>query len=75
MAVKKNKKNFEEKLYDLDDIIENMENQDLDLEESIKKYEEAIKLINECQEIIDSAEGKVKKIIEENSKIKYEDFE
>ncbi len=42
------KKTYEEKLDEIDEIIEKLENGELNLEESIKEYEKSMKLIEEC---------------------------
>ena len=74
MAGKK-KVTFEESIKQIDDLINLLENGEINLEESIGKYEESMKLIKNCYKILDSAEGKIKKIVEENGKIETKDFD
>lgn len=74
MSVKK--KNFEERILEIDDIIEKLENGELSLDDSIKEYEKAIKLIKESEKLLEAAEGKVMKVLEKNSEeIELEEFE
>ena len=47
----------------------------LSLEESLKTFEEGIKLTRECQQALVKAEQKVKLLIEENGQISEEDFD
>lgn len=70
------KKNFEERIIEIDGIIEKLEAGELSLDDSIKEYEKAIKLIKESEELLESAEGKVMKVLEKNNKdIVLEEFE
>ncbi len=67
------KKKFEDKILELDTIINELENGEIDLDESINKYTKAMKLIKECDEELKNVEEKVNKIVSENNEIK--DFE
>lgn len=70
------KKNFEERIIEIDGIIEKLEAGELSLDDSIKEYEKAIKLIKESEELLETAEGKVMKVLEKNNKdIVLEEFE
>lgn len=67
---------FEKALENIDEIISKLENESLTLDESIKEYEKAMKYIKTAKEIIDSAEGKLLKVIKDNNdEIQIEDFE
>ena len=57
---------FEQSLQKLEQLVEKMEAGDLSLEESLKTFEEGIKLTRECQQALLKAEQKVKLLIEEN---------
>ena len=57
---------FEESLSKLEELVERMENGDLSLEDSLKSFEEGIKLTRDCQKALKSAEQKVKLLIEQN---------
>lgn len=50
---------FESKLQRLDEIVKSMESGDLPLEQSLKLFEEGVKLSRECQSELDAAEQKV----------------
>lgn len=54
------KESYEEKFSKLTDIVDVMENSQLTLEESMKKYEEGIKLCNDLYKILNGYEGKIK---------------
>ncbi|MCX7545586.1 exodeoxyribonuclease VII small subunit [Marinicella gelatinilytica] len=58
---------FEKKLAELNSIVEKMEQPEVGLEESLKLYEKGIALTRECQKIIDQAEQKISKLLEESS--------
>ena len=63
---------FEEKIKELETIINELENGEIDLEDSIEKYTKAMKLVKECDEQLKTIEENVNKIVKENGKI--EDF-
>lgn len=54
------KKNFEDSLSRIDQIIEQIE--DADFNESLNLYEEGLKLINDCSNKINSAQQKVMRL-------------
>ena len=58
----KKKKNFEESLNRLQEISELLESEEISLEESIKLYEEGIKLSKECFTVLEKAELKVEQL-------------
>ena len=60
---------FEEALEKLSGLVEKMEKGDLTLEESLKTFEEGIKLSKECQKALTDAEKKVKLLLQENDQI------
>ena len=51
---------FEKKLGRLEEIVQKMEKGDLALEDSLKLFEEGVKLTKECQTHLSQAEQKVK---------------
>jgi exodeoxyribonuclease VII small subunit len=53
---------FEEAMERLDAIVEAMEAGEIGVEESIAKYEEAMKLAAHCRKILDEAEQRIQKI-------------
>lgn len=68
------KNNFEENLECLDVIIEKLESGVLSLDESIKEYENAMKLIKTSSKLLNEAEGKILKVIEKNGEIETEEI-
>ena len=75
MAKSKKPIDFENTLDQLEDIVDDMENGDLSLEESLKAFEQGIKLTRDCQSALTQAEQKVHMLIEENGKLKAVDFD
>jgi len=57
---------FEKSLAKLEDIITSLEDGDLPLNESIKTFEEGVKLTKHCQELLTKAELKVQKLLEKD---------
>jgi exodeoxyribonuclease VII small subunit len=51
---------FEKKLNRLEEIVQKMEKGDLALEDSLKLFEEGVKLSRECHQRLNEAETKVK---------------
>ena len=64
---------FEDKMVELETIINELENGEVDLDSSIEKYTRAMKLVNECDEKVKSIEEQVNKIVKEDGSL--EDFE
>lgn len=75
MAKTKKSVDFEEALDQLEELVEDMENGDLTLEESLKAFEQGIKLTRECQTALSQAEQKVQMLVEENGKLKTIDLD
>ncbi|MCS5420326.1 MULTISPECIES: exodeoxyribonuclease VII small subunit [Psychrilyobacter] len=67
-------KTFEENISEIDEIISKLED-GMDLDESMKEYEIAMKLLAKSGAILEKAEGKIKKVMEKNGQIIIEDFE
>jgi exodeoxyribonuclease VII small subunit len=59
-------KDFESSLNDLETIVKIMEDGELSLEESLKQFENGIKLARDCQNTLSNAELKVEQLIEKN---------
>ena len=55
--------NFEDSLAKLEGIVDALEDDDVSLEESVKKFEEGIKLVKDCQRQLQEAELKVNKLM------------
>lgn len=69
MILLKKTGSFEDNLLEIDEIIEKLENGDLTLTDSIKEYENAMKLIKKSSDLLNKAEGKIFKVIENNGEI------
>lgn len=54
---------FEKKLGRLEEIVNKMEKGDLALEDSLKLFEEGVKLSRECHQKLNDAESKVKLLV------------
>jgi exodeoxyribonuclease VII small subunit len=57
--------NFEESLRQLESIVAQLERGDLPLEESIKLFEDGIRLSAVCKQELDAAEGKVQILLKQ----------
>ena len=68
----KKEKTFEEILADLEQIIGELESGSIDLDRTIDKYSEAMKLAKTCNDKLKNATTKVNKILAENDML--EDF-
>ena len=65
----KKEKTFEDSVRELETIVNELESGELDLDKSITKYTEAMKLIEFCEEKLNTATKTINKIVEENGKI------
>ena len=61
---KKNTTDFEASIKKLEAIVEKLEEGDLDLDTSLKSFEEGVALVKECQKIISEAELTVNKLLD-----------
>ncbi len=65
---------FEETMKKLEEITIELENGDLNLEESVSKFEEGMKLSKKCNEILESAEKRISILIEKDGKLEEKNF-
>ena len=70
---KTEEKKFEELMTELEVIVKDLENGNTDLDESIKKYTEAMKIVKVCNDKLKNATEAVNKILQENGELA--DFE
>ena len=63
------KENFEQNMEELEKIIQELEKGNLNLDESIKKFEEGMKISKRCNEFLEEAEKKITILIQDNNKI------
>ncbi len=57
---------FEENVEQLEKIVQELEKGDLNLDESIKKFEEGMNLSKKCNEILEEAEKKITVLIKKD---------
>lgn len=69
------KKKFEDALKRLEEITHQLENKELELEESLKLFQEGVELYQYCHQKLNEAEEKISMIIDENGVIKEVPFE
>ena len=55
---------FEEQLKALESVVEKLEGGDLSLEDSVRLFEEGMKLSEACKKELDVAEGKIQAIVD-----------
>lgn len=70
---KNEEKKFEELMNDLEVIVKDLENGTTDLEKTIEKYTEAMKIVKICNDKLTNATEAVNKILKENGELA--DFE
>lgn len=66
--------NFEEAMKKLEQITAELEKGDLSLDESVKKFEEGIKLSKECNKILEDSEKRINILINNDGNIAEENF-
>lgn len=63
---KKERLSFEEALARLEEIVQELEEENISLEESVKLYEEGIELSKTCTQTLEQAELRIKKVNEQH---------
>lgn len=66
---------FEEALARLEEIVRRMEEGELPLAEALALYEEGVALSRRCQVLLDEAELRVSRLIEEGEELRESPFE
>lgn len=64
MAKKKSEDTFEAKLEKLQELMERIESGEAGLQETINLFEQGMKLVKSCREIVDGAELQINKIVD-----------
>ena len=75
IILKMNKENFEESMKKLEGIVTELENGNLNLDESVKRFEEGMKIAKQCNTILENAEKKITILLEKDGELKEEDFD
>lgn len=68
-------KSFEENMEQLEKIVTELEKGDLNLDESVKKFEQGMKISKKCNDILENAEKKITILLKQEDGIKEENFE
>lgn len=72
--MKKEDLSFEELVTKLEDVTNKLEKDNLNLDESIKLFEEGMKISKKCNEKLEEAEKKITILLQDDDKIKEENF-
>lgn len=67
-------KNFEQSMQDLEKIVTELEKGDLNLDESVKKFEEGMKIAKQCNNMLEEAEKKITILLEKDGELEEKDF-
>ena len=75
MAAKEKKAmDFEQQLKNLEALVESLESGDLSLEDSLKSFEQGIKVARECQTALKQAEQKVEVLMRQGDELVSQPF-
>ena len=67
--------NFEEKIYELEKVVNELEKGEMNLDESLVKFEQGMKLSKECNKMLENAEKKITILLEKDGEIEEENFD
>lgn len=70
----KKEENFEELMIKLEEITNKLEKEQLSLDESVKLFEEGMKISKECNSKLEDAEKRITILINQSGEIKEENF-
>lgn len=70
----KDKIPFEEAMQQLEDIAKELEKGDLNLDQSVTKFEEGMKLSKQCSELLENAEKRITILLKDGEDVKEENF-
>lgn len=65
---------FEEAMKDLETIANELEKGDLNLDESVAKFEQGMKLSKQCNKLLEDAEKRITILLKDGDNIKEENF-
>ena len=66
------KLNFEQSMDELEKVVSELENGDLNLEDSIKKFEKGMELSKKCNKILEDAEKRITVLIKTENGVEEE---
>ena len=75
MATDKKAVDLEKQLSNLEALVESLESGDLSLEDSLKSFEQGIKVARECQTALKQAEQKVELLMRQGDELVSQPFE
>ena len=67
MSSSNKKIDFETSLKELESIVKKLEDENINLEDSVKSFEAGINLVKECQKQLENAELKVKELLDDGT--------
>lgn len=67
--------NFEDKITELEKVVNELENGEMSLDESLTKFEQGMKLSKECNKMLENAEKKITILLEKDGNIEEENFD
>lgn len=65
---------FEEAMKQLETIASELEKGDLDLDQSVARFEEGMKLSKKCSELLEDAEKRITIVLKDGNTVKEESF-
>ena len=68
------KDNFEDTIKQLENIVNELENDELDLDTSVKKFEKGRELSKKCTKILEDAEKRISILINKDGELQEENF-
>lgn len=66
--------NFEESMKELEQIAKDLENNELDLDTAVSKFEQGMKISKQCSDILENAEKRISILIKDGKDYKEENF-
>jgi exodeoxyribonuclease VII, small subunit len=66
--------NFEQAMKELEDIAVELEKGNLNLDESVEKFEQGMELSKKCNEILENAEKRITILLKDGEDLKEENF-
>lgn len=66
--------NFEQAMKELEQITKELENNDLDLDTAVSKFEQGMNISKKCKQILEEAEKRITILIKDGEEYKEENF-
>ena len=68
-------KSFEENMEELEKVVAELEKGDLNLDDSVSRFEQGIKISKECSKILEESEKKITILVKKDDEMKEENFQ